>query len=184
MAIAPYELDAKRALDVLLECEGSLGEACEVLGTPANPILKSDLVKALAKDPAELQRAIRVLTMLEAHDLRSKVKLVVHSTLDKLDPEEAVKAYTQLSEQVEKLTQAPNKNSTNVLQLIFDNLPREAASAVKGLSRLDSSQLDKLRQEARAKASQQSELVTEPDDMERASAAQIVASFGPDENGL
>jgi hypothetical protein len=60
-----------------------------------------------------------------------------------------------ITDQLQELTKpaaVQSQGGTNNFQFIFDNLPREAATAVKGLSRLTASEREELRRIAQAKA--------------------------------
>lgn len=141
-------IDPRRALDTLLASEGDLGLACELLGTPTKPISTASLVKALADEPQGLQRALRVFSMIEAHDLRRKIKLIVESTLPDLGADDAVDAYIKLTDKLTDMTApTPQSSQTNIMQIVFDTLPREAANAVKGLAQLGPEQLEQMRRQ-------------------------------------
>jgi hypothetical protein len=147
-------IDPRKALDVLLAVEGNLDHACELLGTsPSDPLPKAVLVKALSEDPTALQRALRVFSMIEAHDLRRKVKLIAEASVNDLEPDEAIDAYVRITDQIQEMTkpQPAAQAGGNVFQFIFDNLPREAATAVKGLSKLDPAQREEMRRIAQSR---------------------------------
>jgi hypothetical protein len=148
------QLDPRKAIDVLLAVEGNLDQACELLGpNPYTPLPKSELVRALAEDPTALQRALRVFSMIEAHDLRRKVKLIAEAGVNDLEADEAIKAYVDITDQIQEMTKpTPQQSGGNTFQFIFDNLPREAATAVKGLSKLNASEREELRRIAQAKS--------------------------------
>lgn len=139
------ELSSQLALDMLLANDGDTEKTVEKLGVP-----RATFVRALTAVPAETFSVIRLATMLRALDTVRLLGDDLAGKTDEMDGNEVARALQSMMGHVETFTRpaqtgAPAVGGGNVINVLLQHIPREAANAIKGVAAMDMDDLHDIR---------------------------------------